>query len=103
MTEEFLDDLWDRQGGLCALTGLEMDREAGDRITAPSLDRIDSTGHYTQDNVWFVLNAVNVAKNALLLDKFVALCRLVVRTHAEKTRKSNPKEDRHEEQFQPAA
>lgn len=73
-----------KQDGRCALTGLEMDWRAkggtgrGQRaLSAPSADRIDSQGNYTLDNVQIVMNAVNVMKNDLSTDQFVALCEQV--------------------------
>lgn len=72
------------QGGRCALTGMEMDWRAkggagrGKRaLTAPSVDRIDSHGNYTLDNIQLVMNAVNVMKNDMTTDQFVMLCEQV--------------------------
>ena len=67
--------LYEAQGGRCALTGLRFDlRIVGNgkarRPFAPSLDRIDSTGGYTQDNVRLVCQAVNFALNAYGEDTF---------------------------------
>jgi hypothetical protein len=68
-------DLYRAQGGRCALSGLHFDlREVGSRKArrpfAPSLDRIDSTGGYTRDNVRLVCQAVNFALNAFGEDVF---------------------------------
>ena len=67
--------LYRAQGGRCALSGLQFDlRSVGSgkarRPFAPSLDRIDSTGGYTQDNVRLVCQAVNFALNAYGEDVF---------------------------------
>ena len=67
--------LYSAQGGRCALTGLPFDlRIIGTGKTrrpfAPSLDRIDSTGGYTRDNVRLVCQAVNFALNAYGEDTF---------------------------------
>jgi rubredoxin len=66
LTHEFVAELYRRQGGRCALTDIAF--EFNDFRTGwqshphnPSLDRIDSKGGYTQDNVRFVLLVVNVA------------------------------------------
>jgi len=56
--------LWGASGGVCALTGLEFDREpyAGKRRPfAVSLDRIDAAKGYTKDNCRLVCAAVNYA------------------------------------------
>lgn len=73
-----------KQEGRCALTGIEMDWQAkggvgrGRRaMTAPSVDRIDSHGNYTLDNIQIIMNAVNVMKNDMSTDQFVALCEQV--------------------------
>lgn len=70
------------QNGRCALTGLEMEpfREGGHKvksgrnIAAPSLDRIDSKGHYTPDNIQFLLWGVNAMKGELPQNVFIELC-----------------------------
>jgi hypothetical protein len=74
-----------KQEGRCALTGIEMDWRAkggagrGNKaLAAPSVDRIDSHGNYTLDNIQIVMAAVNVMKNDLSTDQFVALCEQVV-------------------------
>lgn len=74
-----------KQDGRCALTGLDMDWRAkggagrGQRaLTAPSVDRIDSHGNYTLDNIHIVLNAINVMKFDLSTAQFLALCEQVV-------------------------
>ena len=67
--------LYRAQGGRCALSGRRFDlRHVGSgkarRPFAPSLDRIDSTGGYTRDNVRLVCQAVNFALNAYGEDVF---------------------------------
>jgi hypothetical protein len=70
--------LFQAQGGRCALSGLPFDlrsvgRGKARRPFAPSLDRIDSTGGYTSDNVRLVCQAVNFALNAYGEDVFQAI------------------------------
>jgi hypothetical protein len=67
--------LYEAQGERCALSGLRFDlRIIGSgkarRPFAPSLDRIDSTGGYTRDNVRLVCQGVNFALNAYGEDTF---------------------------------
>lgn len=76
--------LYLKQGGRCALTGIEMDWRAkggtgrGQRTrTTPSADRIDSHGNYTLDNIQIVLSVVNSMKNDMSTDQFVMLCEQV--------------------------
>ena len=75
---DYLDSLWERQGGRCALTGRPMVVGAGDRLVSASLDRIDNTRGYVRGNVQFVLSAINTAKQNLPQDEFLFLCRDVV-------------------------
>ena len=53
------------QGGRCALTGLELkwDDDPGDEEMQPSLDRIDSDGHYAQGNLQVVCKFANFWKS----------------------------------------
>lgn len=65
---EFLKKLWEKQGGKCAYTGVQMTlprvmREVNHSVYAASLDRIDANEGYTKDNVEFVCRFVNLGKN----------------------------------------
>jgi hypothetical protein len=73
------------QGGRCALTGLPFDLYgtskkymSGKNAAAPSVDRIDSSKHYTVDNIQIVLLAVNIMKGELPQDVFLEFCRQIV-------------------------
>lgn len=81
LTLDFLCALWEEQGGLCALTGktlsLEKEKQRWGGILV-SLDRIDSSKGYTQDNVWLTTTAVNYAKGVQSLEDFVEMCKTVV-------------------------
>lgn len=72
----FLDDLWRKQDGLCALTGWPMTMVLGKGkvSTNASIDRIDASLPYTKQNVQLVCLAANVAKSDLSHDMFVSLC-----------------------------
>jgi hypothetical protein len=68
-------ELFEAQGGRCALTGIGFDlRVVGTgqarRPFAPSLDRIDASAGYTRDNIRLVCQAVNFALNAFGEDVF---------------------------------
>ena len=69
-----LMDMWHAQKGLCAVTGIPMtwgyDYEGDQqnnsrRHTNVSIDRIDSDGDYTQDNIRLVCARVNMMRNNL--------------------------------------
>ncbi len=65
LSKIFLLDLFYRQDGLCAITAQPMTHIRGQgRInTNISLDRIDSTKGYTEDNVQLVCCIVNIMKH----------------------------------------
>ena len=68
ITWEMLMQLWTKQDGKCAVTGVPMThlRAHGYVVwTNVSLDRIDSTIGYVPDNVRLVCRAVNCIKGAL--------------------------------------
>jgi hypothetical protein len=78
--QHFLKKLWRRQNGQCALSGKPMRIMPGRGYKtkdAPSVDRIDPNGHYTEDNVWLVTNEINFAKHQLSVEDFIALCKAV--------------------------
>ncbi len=58
---EFLEALLVEQGGLCAITELQLqyDGDEDDKEMLCSLDRIDSDGHYEKDNLQIVCRFVN--------------------------------------------
>lgn len=84
LTIDFLVELWESQGGLCALTGRELEiRSTNERWKQDlvSLDRVDSSKGYTTDNVWLVSQPVNYSKGVQTVDEFVEMCRQVILTH----------------------
>lgn len=81
-----LEDLWQlflKQHGCCAISGIPLDFatisecKAG-RTNTASLDRIDSTKGYTLDNVQWVHKRVNEMKMSQSQEEFIQLCRLIV-------------------------
>lgn len=75
-----LKELWDTQGGICALSGLHMilDTATGGATKRmpknpykASLDRIDSNKPYTKDNIQFVCMAMNFMKNEFGNDEII--------------------------------
>lgn len=82
LTRDNLRELFDRQRGRCALTGLPIhfatdsrQRRTGD-ITA-SLDRIDSTKGYEIGNVQWLHRDVNKMKMDLTTERLIELCALI--------------------------
>jgi len=67
---QYLKELWETQGGVCAYTGLKMllpetssKKHKINSLQKASLDRIDSTKGYVKGNVEFVCMAINLGKN----------------------------------------
>lgn len=77
--EEHIRALMDLQGNRCALTGipLEFHGSNADPNLAPSLDRIDSDGHYEAGNLQVVCRFVNFWKGASDDEEFKGLLMLV--------------------------
>jgi hypothetical protein len=84
-------DIWDQwvlQNGKCALTGwpLTLKSKARDYRATASLDRIDSDGPYTRDNIQWVHKDVNRLKNNFNETRFFELCRAVA-DHKDETKR----------------
>jgi len=79
LTKEDVISLWNKQKGLCAMTGQPMDYTANSRAyNKPSIDRIDSLKGYHLGNVRLVWHFVNQAKNIYTDEQLVEFCRLIV-------------------------
>jgi hypothetical protein len=70
-------DLWVKQGGKCAITGLLMDYK-WNLLTSISVDRIDSKVGYVPGNVHLVCKGINIMKGAYSVDEVKAFLRRVV-------------------------
>jgi hypothetical protein len=80
VTLEYISELFDKQGGKCALTGWDIVFGGGAkdwRETTASLDRIDSRLGYIEGNVQWVHKDVNIAKHDYPQNYFIELCRAV--------------------------
>ncbi|MGY6770950.1 hypothetical protein [Komagataeibacter sp. NFXK3] len=58
-----LNALLDKTGNCCAITGLTLQFEGSDEQLQPSLDRIDSNGHYEAGNLQVVARFINFWKS----------------------------------------
>ena len=82
VSKEYLWELYQKQGGKCALTGISLSLE-DPRYSDPyartaSLDRIDSTKGYVEGNVQWVHKTINSMKMDLSESDFLKWCRTVV-------------------------
>jgi hypothetical protein len=77
--EKFLASLLDVQGDRCALTEIPFnyDDKNGDKSLLPSVDRIDSNGHYEAGNLQIVCRFVNFWKGSGDNEEFKRLLILV--------------------------
>ena len=67
-----LQEKWEQQRGLCALSGLPISIKVD-----ASIDRIDSQKGYTRDNIQWVHNDVNLMKNHFDQTYFIEMCRRI--------------------------
>lgn len=70
-------DLFLKQERKCALTGIELMLSSVKTVSTASIDRIDSNGHYTLDNIQWVHKDINCLKSNFPQDKFFRLCNAV--------------------------
>jgi hypothetical protein len=87
ITSEYLDELYEKQNGKCALTGLSIEASITNtknrgRVWTASVDRIDSSKDYVEGNVQWLHKDINRMKWDLDTDKFIELCKLVANKNA---------------------
>lgn len=74
-----LNELLDETGNRCAITGLALQFEGSDDQLRPSLDRIDSNGHYEAGNLQVVARFINFWKSDTVDTEFRRLIAIVRR------------------------
>lgn len=76
----YIEELYQMQEGLCALTGitLQLDRAQEDEELLCSLDRINSSGHYSPGNLQIVCRFANRWKSSSDNADFMRLIRIVM-------------------------
>jgi hypothetical protein len=87
ITKDDLQEIWVKQKGLCAITGIPMEkvramktsRNRYKNLYKASLDRVDSELGYTKENVRFVCAHVNVMKMDLTDEQLKFWCEAVVK------------------------
>lgn len=86
ITEIDIVDMYKRQGGKCALTNFDMTyikNTIGDgrderNLYNISVDRFDSSGDYTIDNIQLVCSGINTMKWDLSTGDFIVLCEQIL-------------------------
>ena len=77
----YLTGLYHSQDGRCYYSGMEMELSPwgkGRTAKSMSIDRVDSNGGYTKDNIVLCCWAVNAGKSNLSEDEYIGVCRAVV-------------------------
>lgn len=76
LTKEYLKELWDKQEGKCAISGIEMtfDQCKGRTATNVSIDQINPNEGYVVGNVQLVCMAVNQIKSDLSMEDVYMFC-----------------------------
>jgi hypothetical protein len=90
VTIEDLKEQWDKQQGICPLTGWQMKQPKNTgwnnrifkTLDRASVDRIDSTKPYTKDNIRFIALIAQYAKNSWSDEDVLQFC-LAVTKHQE--------------------
>ena len=82
LTLKHLVELWIKQKGRCALTGVDLCYKSGDlwnrNPRRASVDRIDSNGGYTKDNTRLLCHWANNALSTYSDKLFLDMCRQTV-------------------------
>ena len=80
-----IDALYEKQRKLCALSlePLTFDHGLNGVKGNASLDRTDSSGGYTIDNIQLITKKLNVAKQSFSYSEFVEMCIAVTNAHLE--------------------
>ena len=71
-------DLWESQKGLCALSGLPMQKNP----KTWSIDRIDNDRGYTKENIHLVLTHVNMMKGKYSIEEFIQTAKAIAAHNA---------------------
>lgn len=77
-------ELFLKQEGKCALSGVAIIIDERNGLITASLDRIDSGKGYSIENVQWVHKDINVAKMSMQNQEFIAMCIAVATNHVER-------------------
>lgn len=83
LTIEQLINLWNKQKGLCAISGLQMTTVKGKMIMNASIDRIQPGGDYSIENVQLVCSHVNMMRSDLSVEELVEFCKAIVNNYGQ--------------------
>lgn len=85
LTIDNLVDLWEKQKGICALSGFAMTHiyGSGRQHTNASIDRIDNTKGYEITNIRLVCTIVNTMRNTMIDAELIEWCQRIVNNNKE--------------------
>ena len=85
---DYLLDLWDKQNGICALSGIKMTYELkkGRTPTNVSIDKIDRTKGYIIGNIQLVCMACNQIKSDMSEELMYYFCKKIVEHYESKNK-----------------
>lgn len=80
ITKKYLKELWNKQNGKCAISGIEMTFEQcnGRTPTNVSIDQINPNNGYTKGNIQLVCMAVNQMKSDLKIEELYDFCSAIL-------------------------
>lgn len=81
ITKEDIENLWNLQNGLCAISDIPMTYELdkGRIFTNVSIDKINPNLGYTKDNIQLVCMAVNQMKSDMSLQELYMFCEAIIK------------------------
>ncbi len=82
LTPEYVIELYEAQGRVCALTGWPIGWSEKGLTATVSIDRIDSSEGYLQGNVQLLHKDVNMAKQQYSQEYFIEICKAVAKNHS---------------------
>lgn len=75
--EKDIYEIWIIQNKKCALSGMNIQFHNNIKLSTASVDRIDSSGDYTRDNIQIVHKDINLSKRIYSDDYYIHLCKHV--------------------------
>lgn len=90
ITEQTINDLIIKQNNKCAYSGIEFVND-GSNIRSLSIDKIDPTKGYTEDNIQLVCSIVNMMKSNLQEDEFLEIINKIYDVSIKNIKQDNEK------------
>lgn len=81
VSKEFLWNLFLKQNKLCAISGMPIVMKKRKEAQTASLDRIDSSKGYTEDNIHWTHKDINLMKQRFSLEQFINYCKLITKNN----------------------